>query len=134
MTFSEAVRSVLSKYATFHGRAARSEYWWWVLFYFLLFAVVRGVDGAVIAPMLGFEAFSGKSGQPLGMLVGLAIFLPNLAVHVRRLHDIDRSGWWLLLALIPVIGLIVIIYWAIQRGTNSPNRFGDAPLPPAAGA
>lgn len=131
MTFTQAVRSVLSKYATFRGRAARSEYWWWILFYFLVFFALAIVDGAVIAPMLGFEAFSKNAGQPLGMLAGLAIFLPNLAVHVRRLHDIDRSGWWVLIALIPLIGIIVLLYWATRPGTDGSNRFGDAPFPPA---
>ena len=134
MTFTEAVRSVLSKYATFSGRAPRSEYWWWVLFYFLLILAVGIIDGAVIAPMLGFEAFSEDGGQPLTLLVSLAVLLPGLAVGARRLHDIDRTAWWLLLWLVPVIGFIVLIYWFIQRGTDGPNRFGDAPIPPPAGA
>ena len=134
MTFTEAVRSVLSKYATFSGRAPRSEYWWWVLFYFLLILAVGIIDGAVIAPMLGFEAFSEDGGQPLTLLVSLAVLLPGLAVGARRLHDIDRTAWWLLLWLVPVIGFIVLIYWFIQRGTDGPNRFGAGFIPPPAGA
>jgi uncharacterized membrane protein YhaH (DUF805 family) len=66
-------------------------------------------------------------------LFGLATFLPGLAVAVRRLHDIDRTGWWILLALIPLVGAIVLIIWYCTKGTDGPNRFGPNPLP-AAGA
>ena len=74
--------------------------------------------------MLGFEPFAEEAGQPLRMLAGLALFLPTLAVTVRRLHDIDRSGWWYLLSLIPIIGILVLLYWYIQPGTEGPNQFG----------
>jgi uncharacterized membrane protein YhaH (DUF805 family) len=132
MTFTEAVRSVLSKYAKFDGRAPRSEYWWWVLFYALLMTGVGLVDAAVVAPMLGHEAFSEQAGHPLSTLVWLLVFLPGLAVGARRLHDIDRTAWWLLLWLVPLIGFIVLIYWFIQRGTDGANRFGEATVPPRA--
>ena len=131
MNFTTAVRSVLSKYVTFSGRALRSEYWWWILFVFLVALVTSIIDGAVVAPMLGYEAFSEEAGEPLSTLVSLAFFLPGLAVGARRLHDIDKSGWWLLIGLIPLIGIIVLIYWFVQRGTDGPNRFGESPLPPA---
>lgn len=131
MTFTQAVRAALSKYATFGGRALRSEYWWWVLFYFLVMVVVGFVDAAVIAPMLGSEAFSEEASRPLGFIASLALLLPGLAVGARRLHDIDRTGWWLLIGFIPLIGLIVLIYFFIQRGTDGPNRFGAAPIPSA---
>jgi len=109
MTFFEAIKTCFSKYAEFNGRAARPELWWWVLFVFLASAA---------ASMLGPIA----SG-----LFSLAVFLPNLAVAARRLHDIDRSGWWQLIVLIPLIGWILMIYWCVQQG-KEPNRFG----PPAA--
>jgi uncharacterized membrane protein YhaH (DUF805 family) len=134
MTFTTAVRSVLSKYVTFSGRAMRSEYWWWTLFAFLVALVTSIVDGVVVAPMLGYEPFSEDAIEPLSALVSLALFLPGLAVGVRRLHDLDKSGWWMLIVLIPLIGIIVLIYWFVHRGTDGPNRFGDSPLPPAAGA
>jgi len=134
MTFSEAVRSVLTKYATFDGRAPRSEYWWWVVFYILVMMVAGIIDGAVAAPMLGDEAFDSDSGRPVATVIWLALLLPGLGVGARRLHDIDRSGWWLLLWLIPLIGFIVLIYWFIQRGTSGPNRFGEAPIPSSGGA
>ena len=124
MSFTEAIRTVLSKYATFSGRASRPEFWWWVLFMVLLNIATGIVDAAFIAPTLGFEPYEELAGQPLSLLVGLALLLPNISVSVRRLHDIDRSGWWYLIILIPFIGVLVVIYWAVQTGTSGSNRFG----------
>ncbi|MDA7946808.1 MAG: DUF805 domain-containing protein [Hyphomicrobiaceae bacterium] len=124
MTFTDAVRTCFSKYATFSGRAARPEYWWWVLFSVLVNIASNIVDAYLIAPALGLPPFGENSAQPLSIIVGLALLLPGLAVAVRRLHDIDRSGWWMLIALIPIIGLIVLIYWAVQPGTESDNQYG----------
>ena len=96
----------------------------WVLSTLILFIALAVVDGALFAPMMGFEAFSEDAGQPLSFLASLALLLPNLAVSVRRLHDTDRSGWWLLLAIIPIIGSLVLLFFMIQRGTDGANRFG----------
>jgi len=124
MTFTEAVRTVLSKYATFSGRAGRPEFWWWVLATFLLMAVAQLIDGGLIAPLTGAAAFSDEVGQPVSILVSLAIVLPNLAVAFRRLHDTDRSGWWILIGLVPVVGFLVLLWFYIQPGTEGANRFG----------
>jgi len=124
MNLKTSVTTVLGKYATFTGRATRSEYWWYILAFALLGAVLAVIEGSLIAPMLGFEPFAEEAGQPLRMLAGLALFLPTLTVTVRRLHDVDRSGWWYLLSLIPVIGILVLLYWYIQPGTEGPNQFG----------
>ena len=107
MTFGEAIRTCFSKYATFEGRASRSEYWWFFLFNFLV--------------SLG----CGMISDTLSGLFSLAVLLPSLAVGVRRLHDIDMSGWFLLVWLIPVVGWIVQIYWATRPG-KEPNRFSLA--------
>lgn len=104
MTFGESIKTCFSKYAEFSGRAARSEYWWFELFCLLV------IVGA------------GMVNETLSNLVSLALALPSLAVGARRLHDIDKSGWWQLLYLIPVIGWIVVIYWAAQPA-REPNRF-----------
>jgi uncharacterized membrane protein YhaH (DUF805 family) len=104
MTFGESIKTCFSKYAEFSGRAARSEYWWFELFCLLV------IVGA------------GMVNETLSNLVSLAFALPSLAVGARRLHDIDKSGWWQLLYLIPVIGWIVVIYWAAQPA-REPNRF-----------
>ncbi|MEM1048610.1 MAG: DUF805 domain-containing protein [Pseudomonadota bacterium] len=124
MSLTDAVRTVLSKYATFQGRAVRSEFWFFVLFVFLLFTVLAFIEGAVLAPALGFSAFDRDAGQPLSLIASLALLLPNIAVAVRRLHDIDRSGWWLLIGFVPVLGFLVLLYWYIQPGTDGANQYG----------
>jgi uncharacterized membrane protein YhaH (DUF805 family) len=116
MGFAEAIRTCLRKYVDFNGRASRSEYWWWELGVFLLTICTVAIDYGVIG------------GQLLSSVASLALFLPNLAVSVRRLHDVDRSGWFLLLALIPLIGAIVLLVWFVSRGTAGSNRFGPDPL------
>ncbi|WP_422020613.1 DUF805 domain-containing protein [Roseibium sp.] len=124
----EAVQTVLRKYAVFSGRASRSEYWWWILFVVIVSIVSQIIDGAVVAPALGFQAFEEGAGQPLSMLVSLALLLPGLGVAVRRLHDIDHSGWWFLLILVPIVGFLILLYWFVQPGTKGDNQYGEAPL------
>jgi uncharacterized membrane protein YhaH (DUF805 family) len=121
MGFTDAIKTGFQKYIGFSGRAARSEYWYWVLFVLLLQIVAWLVD----MTLFGFNT---TGVNPIGVIVSLATLLPGLAVSVRRLHDIDRVGWWIFLALIPVIGAIVLIYWACLRGTVGANRFGPDPL------
>ena len=125
MNMMTAVKTALAKYATFNGRATRPEYWWWILAMIILFTVLGLIDGAVIAPLLGFEAFDPEAGQPVSFVASLGLLLPNLAVSARRLHDTDRSAWWLLLGLIPVIGTLVLLVFYVLRGTDGPNRFGE---------
>jgi uncharacterized membrane protein YhaH (DUF805 family) len=123
MSFTDAIRKVLSNYATFSGRARRSELWWFVLFVFLGNAVLGLVDGALFG-----TAPDGSPVSLLGGIFSLAMLLPNLAVGARRLHDLDRTGWWLLIGLIPILGTLVLIFFFVQRGTDGPNRFGPDPL------
>ena len=123
MGFSQAITSVFSKYVGFSGRAARSEYWYWALFMFLLSLVTGIADFAVFGDSLG------EGTSPINSIVNLLLFLPSLAVSFRRLHDIDRTAWWLLLTF-SIIGIVVLIYWACVKGTEGPNRFGPDPLAP----
>jgi uncharacterized membrane protein YhaH (DUF805 family) len=123
MGFGEAIRSGFRKYVDFSGRASRSEYWWWALFAFLV-GILATVLDAVIFPG------STRSGSYFGIVSGittLALFLPYLAVTVRRLHDTDRSGWWLLIAFIPLIGAIVLLIFLASSGELGVNRFGPPP-------
>lgn len=120
---SLAVRTVLSKYATFSGRASRAEFWWWILAVFLISIVTQIIDAAIVGPMLGFEGGDASAGQLLSLLLSLAVLLPALAVAVRRLHDIGRSGWWILLGLIPIIGFLVLI-WFYTRPSDEKNGWG----------
>ncbi len=117
MGFQDAIRICFEKYATFSGRAARPEFWWFALFLFLANVVLGLVDAAI---------FPGDT-QLLGPLFSLATILPAIAVSVRRLHDIGRTGWWVLLHLIPVIGFLVMLYFYLQRGEPSRNDYGPPP-------
>ncbi len=130
MDFMTAVKTCYSKYATFSGRAARSEFWWFVLFIMGMNFILTFVDsflfGTVTTMPGGFEA---QTSMPVfsGLFL-LASFLPNISVIVRRLHDTDRSGWWYWIVLVPVIGIILLIVWLATRGTPGENRFGPDPL------
>jgi uncharacterized membrane protein YhaH (DUF805 family) len=108
---------VLKKYTLFTGRARRSEYW-----YFVLFNVVAGIVLAMLDT--GIRKITGIG--PLGMLYGLAVLVPGIAVSIRRLHDTDRSGWWLLLGLVPLVGLVLIVF-LVEDSMTSTNRYGQNP-------
>lgn len=118
MNFGEAIASGFRNYVGFDGRAPRSEYWFWVLFVILV-SIATGIIDAIL--------FGTGGVSPTNALASLALFLPGLAVGIRRLHDIDRTGWWMLL-VITVIGALVLLVFACQRGTPGPNRFGPDPL------
>lgn len=132
MTFMEAVRSGFSKYVTFSGRARRSEFWFWTLFAIIISVVAMLVDGMIFPDLMTAQVTDAgasfqSQGGPISLVVSLGLLLPGLAMAVRRLHDTDRSGWWLLIGLIPLIGLIVLIVWYVTEGTKGPNRFGADP-------
>lgn len=136
MNFATAVKTCLSKYVTFYGRAVRSEFWWFFLFTFVGNMVLSWADIALFGTVeTGPGSIYGSTNMPiLSGLFSLAMLLPGLAVSVRRLHDINRSGWWLLIALIPVIGVIVLIVFYATDGTRGDNRFGPDPKGGAGGA
>ncbi len=116
---------VLKKYAVFNGRARRKEYWMFfsfnVIIYFIL-SLVEVVAG--IAPEIDQSV--------LASLYTLAVFLPSLAVSVRRLHDTGRSGWWLLISLVPIIGAIVLLVFLVQDSDAGENQYGPNPKEPVA--
>ena len=109
MSFSESIKTCLQKYVDFNGRASRSEYWWFVLL----------TVGTIFIPVIGW-------------ILRLILLLPSLAVQVRRLHDMERSAWWLLLLVPPItiIGELVLLIMSIFPGTLGPNRYGPDPLQP----
>ena len=150
MGFGEAVTTCFRKYIGFSGRAARSEYWWFVLFSVLV-GIGAGILDQIVAP--GYTAQHREG--PLAAITSLILFLPQLAVLVRRLHDIDRTGWWalafyliLIVAIFTAIGaafsgnwatavlLMLVVFavcvwaivWMATKGTAGPNRFGPDPL------
>lgn len=105
MTFTDSIQVCFRKYVEFNGRASRSEFWWWTLF-------------VIVASLLADALL-----RRLGGVVTLATLLPSIAVTARRLHDINRSGWWQLIGLIPIIGWIVMIFWCVQPPVE-PNQYG----------
>ncbi len=137
MGFVDAVRTCLTaKYATFEGRAARSEFWYFSLFYAMML-LVFGAVGFVLGGGSNFRAGNLRSFLPFVplIIVVLAMIMPTIAVTVRRLHDRDMSGWWYLgfivLSVIPVVGKLVslatLVLYAL-KGTVGPNRYGRNPL------
>ncbi len=104
MNFQDAVRSGFTKYADFNGCATRPEFWWWFLFTIVASALLSSVS------------------QSAAGLFSIATLLPSIAVATRRLHDIDRSGWFQLLYLVPLVGIIILIVWYAQPAKR-PSRF-----------
>lgn len=120
MDFMTAVKSVYSNYVGFSGRAPRAEYWYYTLFYIIVSLVLSGIDtalGLVIAEIIGV----------LSLLFMLASLLPGIAVGIRRLHDIGKSGWWLLIVFVPLIGAIVLIVWFATNSQSGSNAYGPHP-------
>lgn len=111
---------VLKQYAVFSGRARRKEYWMFVLFNLIvsfIIGIVTGIIGVATGSDLSIVSF----------LYGAAVMLPSIAVGVRRLHDIDRSGWWLLLSFIPILGWIVLLVFHVKDSTPGENEYGANP-------
>ena len=119
MSFADAVRTCLSKYVVFSGRARRSEYWWFVLFNFLV-----NLAAGIVDVVLGTDYRWGTG--LISTLVSLALFLPSLAVGIRRLHDTSRTGWWVLIGLVPIIGWIVLLVFYVQD-SHGDNEYGPSP-------
>ncbi|MBL0422756.1 DUF805 domain-containing protein [Ramlibacter sp. AW1] len=106
MNLVQSVKTCLQQYATFTGRAGRPEFWWFMLFCFLV---------SIASSVLGEKA---------NVLATLVLLLPAIAVTARRLHDIDKSGWWQLVSLVPFVGWLIVLYWYVQPTQPQANRFG----------
>ncbi|MGG5818273.1 DUF805 domain-containing protein [Falsiroseomonas sp. HW251] len=125
MNFMDAVKTCLNNYANFSGRARRSEFWWFVLFNFCAQIAASIVDG-IISAIIGFSALS--------FLVMLGLLVPGIAVSIRRMHDLGKSGWFILLGLIPIAGPIILIVFYVKPGQPGPNQYGPDPLAGAGAA
>lgn len=123
-----AKRPVTEKYADFTGRAPRAEYWW-----FYLLIIIGYIIASIIDSILGFGGALGPYGI-LTMLFGLAMLVPSIAAGARRLHDTNRSGWWLLIALVPLIGAIILIVFLVLPSDAGSNPYGPNPYGDGAGA
>ena len=124
MSFFDAVNNVLvNNYANFNGRASRSEFWWWTLAAYGMLIPASFVDGMIFGWGLDDPTW-------ISWLVVLGIFIPNLAVMARRLHDTGKSGWFLLIGVVPLVNCcfyIALLIWYIQDGNAYVNSYGDVP-------
>ncbi len=129
MGFSESVKSVFSKYATFSGRASRSEFW-----YFVLFNILVSIPVYIVGVIIGILFSKGPESVMTAFLVGcvfnliysLAVLIPSIAVTVRRLHDSGKSGWLYLLILIPYLGSFIIFIFTLLESAPD-NKYGPNP-------
>jgi uncharacterized membrane protein YhaH (DUF805 family) len=111
MTFSEAVKSGFDHYTKFEGRAHKAAFWWWFLFQLLVY-----IGAEIIDAILGTPIF--------WIIAALGLLLPNLSVSIRRLHDTNRTGWWILIGLIPIVGFIVLLIFYLQQSDPGVNDYG----------
>ena len=112
MDFGQAISTCFRKFADINGRAQRSEYWW-----FFLFNLIVNIAGTTL---FGDGLIS--------VLITLALIVPAISVGVRRLHDTNRTGWWMLAFIIPLLGLVLALFWLTKRGTVGPNQYGEDPI------
>jgi len=125
-TFMSSMLLPLKRYADFDGRSTRKEYWMFFLFQFMVGIVINVVSLIGAAMDSGFVA---GLAAVVGVVFALAMLVPGIAVSIRRLHDIDKSGWQLLWGLVPIAGAIIILVFMVTPSTNGSNRFGPAPAP-----
>jgi uncharacterized membrane protein YhaH (DUF805 family) len=114
---------VLKRYAEFSGRSRRKELWMFLLFNMII-AIVLTVAGIMLAAQ---GSSLGTVFSALNLIYSLAVLVPSLAVEVRRLHDIGKSGWWLLMALVPIVGAILLLVWFVSDGQPGDNQYGPNP-------
>ena len=119
MSFGDAITNCLTNnYVGFSGRASRSEYWFWVLFTMIVSFVTGIMDGFIFGSEFGAGLIS--------TITSVVFFLPGLAVWVRRLHDVGKSGWWILSSIL-ILPVLLLLYWLIIEGDSNPNEYGEVP-------
>lgn len=116
-TFVGALKDGFARYVDFSTRSTRPQFWWWTLWSIIFSLTATMVDASIGALQTG----------PVGLVVSLALFLPSTAVGIRRLHDIGRTGWWILFWLVPIVGWIVLIVFYCTKSQEQPNKWGPAP-------
>ena len=116
MDFQTSIKTCFNKYADFSGRALRSELWWFVLFGFLGGIITTIIDIMILG-------YSIESYGPVNIIFSVVLILPGIAVTARRLHDVNRSGWWQLIEL-TIIGILLIIIWNATEGEKKKNKYG----------
>lgn len=120
MNFPQAISTCIQKYAVFSGRAKRSEYWYWALLTVPMVFILEQIDPFATHTLYGTFSI-------ISTIFSLVIFLPTIAVTARRLHDTNKSGWWQLIAIIPILGIIVLIVFLAQKGSDEANIYDEQP-------
>ncbi len=115
MSFTEAIQSGFDHYTKFDGRASRPAFWWWFLFQILVLVAAQ-ILSSIIGSMIIYY------------LAALALILPGISVAIRRLHDTGRSGWWILIGIIPLIGAIVLLIFYLEKSNPGDNEYGPEPV------
>ena len=126
MGFGEAVRLFFKNYKNFQGRSRRAEYWWPMLMYvivYVAFLIISGIGSAMGDLGVILIAIAGLA----YVVFGIAIIVPMFAVTFRRLHDTDKSAWWMLISFIPLVGGIVLLIFTVMEGTKGTNKYGPDP-------
>ena len=133
MDFSQAITSAFVRWSGFSGRSSRSEYWWFYLLVAVVFYIV--ISYYELSPVLaedegerGYFFWLDLSEMIVNIAIGIVVFIASLAVGARRLHDIGKSGWWQLLHLVPIVGPLLVLYWAFTPGDSAKNKYGVNPL------
>ena len=122
MSFGQSISTCFRKFFSAKGRASRSEYWWFQLFLYLFSLITIFVDGLLFNDVIMENGIS-----PINTITSLITLLPAIMALIRRLHDVNRSGWWILIAF-TCIGIIPLLYWSIIKGTDGSNDYGDDPV------
>ncbi len=121
MGFSDAIKSGFSNYVNIEGRAPRSAYWYW-----FLFLILGGIVAGIMDSIGGLGSIGGNGA--LSSIFELATLIPSITLGVRRFHDLGKSGWWMLLILVPVIGWLIMLFFFVQAGNTGANEYGADPL------
>ena len=119
--------TVKNRYADFNGRATRSDYWYFVLFTVIISIVLNLIDTYAINPLLGMTPEEAVKGGLLSGIFALALFIPQLGLGVRRLHDIGKSGWWYFIILVPILGILVLLFFFVTDSQVRKNQYGPNP-------
>jgi len=133
MDFIGAVKQAFRKYLDFSTRATRAEFWYFLIFLIIAGSILTVVEGQIFPqaaqPTAGFSFSMGMdaSNGPISAIFSLLTVIPWFSATARRLHDVDKSGWWMLFGFIPIIGWIAMLIWLTKRGGVGANRFGDDP-------